>query len=232
MAGSGQVSHDNNNLSDVFVRDDLGVFFADNDSDGFAGFTSRVHAATAPAGYLDDYSDCNDADAGVHPGAMEVCNGIDDDCDGIAEPAPVAAYCTPSTTTNACVPTFDGLGAPSASSTSGFTLSVVAVEPQRSGMLMYGQGAAAVPWAVGSTSFLCVTVPRQRTGVQGSGGSVGTLCSGTLTLDWLAYMAANPAALGNPLSGGQTFYAQGWFRDPGAPRNSNLSNGLRFTLCP
>jgi formylglycine-generating enzyme required for sulfatase activity len=27
-------------------------------------------------------------------------------------------------------------------------------------------------------------------------------------------------------------HAQGWFRDPGAPKQTNLSNGLRFTLCP
>jgi hypothetical protein len=26
-------------------------------------------------------------------------------------------------------------------------------------------------------------------------------------------------------------YAQGWFRDPGAAKQTNLSNGLRFTLC-
>jgi len=26
--------------------------------------------------------DCNDANAMVHPGATEVCNGVDDDCAG------------------------------------------------------------------------------------------------------------------------------------------------------
>ena len=30
--------------------------------------------------------DCDDASAAVHPGASEVCNGIDDDCDGAIDP--------------------------------------------------------------------------------------------------------------------------------------------------
>jgi len=29
--------------------------------------------------------DCDDADASVHPGAAEVCNGVDDDCDGLVD---------------------------------------------------------------------------------------------------------------------------------------------------
>ena len=32
-------------------------------------------------GYSVDGGDCDDGDASVHPGATEVCNGVDDDCD-------------------------------------------------------------------------------------------------------------------------------------------------------
>lgn len=35
--------------------------------------------------------DCNDANAALHPGAAESCNGIDDDCSGIVDDAPVPA---------------------------------------------------------------------------------------------------------------------------------------------
>lgn len=43
--------------------------------------------------------------------------------------------------------------------------------------------------------------------------------------------ATPPGTLGNPFVRGQMFYAEGWFRDPGAPKQTNLSDGLRFVLC-
>ncbi len=44
-------------------------------------------------GYSVCAGDCNDADPSVHPGAVELCNGIDDDCNSVIDDAaaPVAA---------------------------------------------------------------------------------------------------------------------------------------------
>ncbi len=35
--------------------------------------------------HVPDWADCNDEDAAVGPGQIEVCNGIDDDCDGVVD---------------------------------------------------------------------------------------------------------------------------------------------------
>ena len=35
--------------------------------------------------------DCDDENAEVHPGATEVCNGLDDDCDGDVDGGAIAA---------------------------------------------------------------------------------------------------------------------------------------------
>ena len=46
----------------------------DDDGDGYP--TAIANGMPCPGG-----TDCDDADAAVHPGADEVCNGMDDDCD-------------------------------------------------------------------------------------------------------------------------------------------------------
>lgn len=144
----------------------------------------------------------------------------------------VAIYCTSSTTSNGCTPTVSASGVPSAAATSGFTITCSNVEGQKSGIVFYGiNGATSSPWAAGSTSTLCVKSPSQRTGVQSSNGSFGA-CDGSLAIDFLAFMAAHPSALGQPLAAGQHYNAQAWFRDPPASKTTNLSNALSFVTCP
>ncbi len=58
------------------------TFYADADGDGYGDGASTVLACAAPDGYVDADGDCDDGNAAVNPGAEEVCNGIDDDCDG------------------------------------------------------------------------------------------------------------------------------------------------------
>jgi hypothetical protein len=144
----------------------------------------------------------------------------------------IASFCTSSTTSSGCTPVMAASGAPSASATSGFQISCASVEGAKSGLIFYSvAGEFPQPWAPGSTSFLCVKTPTQRTPSQSTGGATGQ-CNGALNVDFLAFMAANPTAIGQPLASGQTFYSQAWFRDPPAPKTTNLSNGLRFTLTP
>jgi hypothetical protein len=58
------------------------TFYADADADGYGDATASTDACVAPSGTVADATDCDDAAASVHPGATEVCNSIDDDCDG------------------------------------------------------------------------------------------------------------------------------------------------------
>jgi len=55
--------------------------YRDDDGDGWGG--EAVPAASGcPDGFVDRTGDCDDAAADVFPGAVERCDGIDDDCDG------------------------------------------------------------------------------------------------------------------------------------------------------
>ncbi|MBT9555282.1 MAG: thrombospondin type 3 repeat-containing protein [Myxococcales bacterium] len=59
----------------------LKTFFKDEDSDGYGGITP-VSACVVPEGYSAQSGDCSDFNGDIYPGATEVCNDIDDDCDG------------------------------------------------------------------------------------------------------------------------------------------------------
>ncbi|MCB9674515.1 MAG: putative metal-binding motif-containing protein [Alphaproteobacteria bacterium] len=56
------------------------TYYTDGDGDGSAG--TPVSACAIPPGGSSTASDCDDGDPSVHPGATEVCNGADEDCDG------------------------------------------------------------------------------------------------------------------------------------------------------
>ncbi len=149
-------------------------------------------------------------------------------------PTEPTVYCTAGTTTNGCNAAISGAAQPSASLASACIINVANVEGQKQGLIFYGvnnTGFTPSLWGAGSTSFLCVKSPNQRTGAQTSGGTANQ-CNGALTLDWNTYQVANPGALGNPFSVGSKVYAQAWFRDPAAPKTTNLSDGLELTLVP
>jgi hypothetical protein len=56
--------------------------WADTDSDGYGDAADLVVECTVPAGYVTDASDCDDSRADVSPGGTEVCDDIDQDCNG------------------------------------------------------------------------------------------------------------------------------------------------------
>lgn len=59
---------------------DLSTFYLDEDSDGHGG-TPVQNCSQPSGGYLSN-TDCDESDPAVYQGAAEICNSIDDDCDG------------------------------------------------------------------------------------------------------------------------------------------------------
>jgi len=60
-------------------------YFQDKDGDMFGNSTIMLHSCVVPVGYVADNTDCNDSDASVNPGAEEVCDGLDTNCNGLTD---------------------------------------------------------------------------------------------------------------------------------------------------
>jgi len=63
----------------------LNTYYADTDSDGFGDINSTTTGCVLPAGYVNNFNDCNDNSSNVYPGATEICNGIDENCNGAVD---------------------------------------------------------------------------------------------------------------------------------------------------
>jgi hypothetical protein len=166
---------------------------------------------------------------GLGQGLLGICGEIS--CSGSP-----TTYCTGKLNALGCTPSIGSSGAPSATAGSGFVINCTQVRNNKSGLLFYGvNGPAAVPFQQGT---LCVKTPIKRTAGQSSGGTPAPAndCSGTWSIDMNAFAvsAGPPAPLPALVVPGTTVNCQWWGRDPGfaAPNNTQLSNGLSFSICP
>ncbi len=90
----------NGNIDEGLTFD---TWYADTDADFYGDELNTVSTCDgAPSGYIADYTDCNDAIAAINPGAAEICNGIDDNCDGNTDDDLITAIITPSGPTTFC----------------------------------------------------------------------------------------------------------------------------------
>jgi hypothetical protein len=64
---------------------DVSTWYADSDGDGYGSTSSSTTACDQPSGYAASADDCDDGDSSVYPGASEVCDGLDNDCDGTTD---------------------------------------------------------------------------------------------------------------------------------------------------
>ncbi len=61
------------------------TWYADGDADGFGDPAVDALACAMPAGYAAGNSDCDDVDGAVNSDAIEVCDDVDNDCNGAAD---------------------------------------------------------------------------------------------------------------------------------------------------
>ncbi len=69
------------------INDGLSIntYFIDNDNDGFGNANIPIDTclAVAPLNYVNNNLDCNDNDPNINPDAMEICDGLDNNCNGL-----------------------------------------------------------------------------------------------------------------------------------------------------
>lgn len=107
---------DNNCNGDI---DEAGgaTWYADTDGDTYGDAGSTTISCTTPDGYVADNTDCNDGNDAINPAATEVCDGVDNNCDGNIDegidlsisitPSGVIELCKPDDVTLSAVGTFD-----------------------------------------------------------------------------------------------------------------------------
>ncbi len=79
---------DCNDFDDA-VTDEV-EYFPDEDGDGFGAQQAQsVVGCTPPSGFVTNDSDCDDTQPTVSPAGLELCNGVDDDCDTVVDDNPI-----------------------------------------------------------------------------------------------------------------------------------------------
>lgn len=97
---NGDKSQFNVGLSDYWIvklspATTAALYYADADSDGYGNPAIDSLAASQPTGYVNNNSDCNDADENIHPLAVDYCNSIDDNCNGLTDENAIMATIDP-----------------------------------------------------------------------------------------------------------------------------------------
>ena len=71
-----------NNCNDEIDEGVVPTWYLDYDSDGFGGSSFTYEGCEPLEGYVATADDCDDASALVFPGAAEICDELDNDCNG------------------------------------------------------------------------------------------------------------------------------------------------------
>ena len=70
-------------------EDGFSTWYVDDDGDGYGDPVYSLESCDPPDGYVSNDDDCDDNRTDVNPGASEVCDGRDNDCNGDIDDDPV-----------------------------------------------------------------------------------------------------------------------------------------------
>ena len=70
---------------DEDTASDASTWYADTDTDGYGDPASTDTACSQPSGYVANSGDCDPADININPAASEICDSVDNDCDGLVD---------------------------------------------------------------------------------------------------------------------------------------------------
>lgn len=78
---------------DTAIDEDVKLtFYRDFDEDTYGSALDTTLACDTPEGYVEDNTDCDDSSAEIKPGQTEVCDEVDNDCDGLTDEDVQTAY--------------------------------------------------------------------------------------------------------------------------------------------
>jgi hypothetical protein len=76
-----------NDCDEVIDEDGATEFYIDSDGDGYGTAQNSIIDCTPPSGYVTNSEDCNDSDMQIAPSASEICDEIDNNCNGLIDDA-------------------------------------------------------------------------------------------------------------------------------------------------
>jgi hypothetical protein len=81
-----------NDCDDQIDEDEAVTWYADSDGDGWGDAAAATVDCVQPPDTVEDDGDCDDSTALAHPGATEVCDEIDNDCDDVTDEGVTTTY--------------------------------------------------------------------------------------------------------------------------------------------